>query len=225
MQLTFPDPRTALHFATQFALQTSGIAWRWNLIMAFIWMLRLAVSFHKCYPQGSLERSLVGTLCACTGCAHQSTAMLSWYPVGWGQHELGKAQLILCDLIACMVIVLLARTHVAFPVVFSPFLVFAVHGWAIPFASCRLVADIYLHLVNMLVLLLLMIEQAVSTGVALSWIRALTCLTLASILPAVTNLLFEARCRSAFMRNRGQLHLLGAFWHKACWLALCQPKS
>lgn len=70
--------------------------------------------------------------------------MLSWYRVGWGQHELGKAQLILCDLIACMVIVLLARTHVAFPVVFGPFLVFAVHGWAIPFAGCCLVADIYL---------------------------------------------------------------------------------
>ena len=116
--------------------------------------------------------------------------MLSWYRVGWGQHEKGKAQLIMCDLTACMVIVLLARTHVAFPVVFSPLLVFAVHGWAIPFASCRLVSDIYLHLLNMLVLLLLMNEQAVSTGVALGWIHALTCLTLASILPAVANLIF-----------------------------------
>ena len=193
--------------------------------MAFIWMLRLAVSFHKCYPQGSVKCSLVGTLCACMGCAHQSTAMLSWYRVGWGQHEKGKAQLIMCDLTACMVIVLLARTHVAFPVVFSPLLVFAVHGWAIPFASCRLVSDIYLHLLNMLVLLLLMIEKAVSTGVAFSWLHALTCLTLASILPAVANLLFEARCRAAFMRNRGQLHLLGTFWHTACWLARCQLQS
>lgn len=151
--------------------------------------------------------------------------MLSWYRVGWGQHEKGKAQLIVCDLTACMVIVLLARTRVAFPLVFSPFLVFAVHGWAIPFASCRLVSDIYLHLLNMLVLLLLMIEQAVSTGVALSWIHALTCLTMASILPALANLLFEARCRAAFMRSRGQLHLLGTFWHKACWLARCQSQS
>ena len=177
MGLTFPNPRTEVQFAKQFALKTSGIAWRWNLIMAFIWMLRLklAVSFHKCCPQFSIICSLVGTLCVCMGCAHQCTAMLSWYRVGWGQHERGKAQFTLCDLTACMVIVLLARTHVAFPVVFDPWLMFAVHGWAIPFASCHLVADIYLHLLNMLVLLLLLIEEAVSTGVAFSWIQALTC--------------------------------------------------
>lgn len=187
--------------------------------MAVIWMLRLGVSFHKCLPQGAIGCTLVGLLCACMASAHQCCVVLSWYRVGWGMHEEGKARFVLCDLTACMTLVILARNHVAFPVVFSPVLVFAIHGWAIPFAGCRLVADIYLHLLNLLVLVLLLVESQMSTLQSISWLNFIACVMLASVLPGIANLLYEARCRAAFAQSRAELHQLSRFWSDAAWLS------
>ena len=129
MWLTFSDPTTEQQFIRQFALITTGAAWKMNVVMASIWLLRLTVSYQKCSPQGAVGCSVIGLLCALLSSCHQCTAVLSWYRVGWGTHEAGKARYILCDLTGCMVIVLLARGHVAAPVVLSPFLVFVLHGW------------------------------------------------------------------------------------------------
>ena len=183
-----------------------------NVVMAMLWISRLAISYQRCMPHGAIGCSVVGVICAVMNSCHQCTAVLSWYRVGWGMHETGKARYILCDLTACMVLVLLARDHVHFPVVFSPVLVFTLHGWAIPFAGCRLAVDIYLHALNMLVLMLLMLEQHWSKIQGLSLSTVIAGVTIACILPGIANMLFEARCRVDFMRSRGELHLLNSFW-------------
>ena len=212
MILTFPDTRTERQFASQFALRTTEIAWVMNVVMATLWISRLAISYQRCYPQGAVGCSVVGVICAMMCSCHQCTAVLSWYRVGWGMDETGKARYILCDLTACMVLVILARNHVAFPVVFSPVLLFTLHGWAIPFAGCRVAVNIYLHGLNMLVLMMLMLEQHWSKIAGLSLSTVLAGVTIACILPGTANVLFEARCRVDFMRSRGELHLLNSFW-------------
>ena len=182
------------------------------MVMAVIWILRLAVSYQKCTPQGAIGCSMVGCICSMMSSCHQCAAVLSWYRVGWGMRETGKARYILCDLTACMVIVILARDHVSFPVVFSPILVFTLHGWAVPFASCRLAVDIYLHALNLFVLMMLMLEQHMSAAAGLAWSKVLAGVTCACIVPGIANTLFEARCRAAFMHSRGELHLMNSFW-------------
>ena len=219
MSLSFPDQETEQVFASRFARTMTGVAWRMNVVMAAIWMLRLAIGYQKCSPQGAVGCSLVGVLCAMMSACHQCTAVLSYHRVGWGLHEAGKACYILCDLTACMIITILAKDHVRFPIMFSPVLVFALHGWAVPFAGCRLAVDIYLHALNFFVLMLLMTDRQLRT------LPSVTCVTLslsvifALIVPGSANVLYEARCRAAFMRSRGELNTLSSFWSKAASLS------
>ncbi len=221
MDLIFLDPETEHLFASQFASTTTGVAWRMNVVMAVVWMLRLAISYQKCSPQGAVGCSLVGVICAMMSACHQCTAVLSWYRVGWGLHEAGKACYILCDLSACMIIVILAHDHVGFPVVFSPVFVFVLHGWAVPFAGCRLAVDINLHALNMFVLMLLMTDQQLRSSVSCSWITVVSSVIFALILPGSVNVLYEARCRAEFVQSSGHLNLLNSFWSTAASLSYC----
>ena len=219
MSLSFPDPETELVFASRFSSTMTGVAWKMNLVMAIIWMLRLAIGYQKCSPQGAVGCSLVGVLCAMMSACHQCTAVLSYHRVGWGLHEAGKACYILCDLTACMIIVLLAKDHVGFPIVFSPVLVFALHGWAVPFAGCRLAVDVYLHALNLFVLLLLMTDQQLRTLPGVSCVTLFLSVIFALVLPGSANVLYEARCRAEFIRSRGEVNTLNSFWSKTARLS------
>ena len=194
-------------------------------MMAVIWMLRLAIGYQKCSPQGTVGCSLVGVMCAMMSACHQCTAVLCYHRVGWGLHEAGKACYILLDLTACMIIVILARDHVGFPIVFSPVLVFALHGWAVPFAGCRLAVDMYLHALNIFVLMLLMTDQQLRKLPSVSCVTLLSSAIFALIVPGSANVLYEARCRAEFMQSRGQVNTLSSFWSNAAKLSFFMYRS
>ena len=214
MALVFHDVQLEETFAGEFALETVGVSWKLNLIMAVVWMIRLLVGFRQCTPQTSLICSVVALLCASMSSLHQCCSVMSWYRVGWGIKEKGKAQFLLCDLAHCMALVLLVRgTKMSWPAIFDPALVFALHGWAIPFAGCRLIADIHMHVLNMFVLILLTIENAAHKSVVPSWPSMTMLVLVASILPLLVNIRFEAVCRKRFLlRRRQQRQSLGQFW-------------
>ena len=216
-RLTFPDAEAEKDFALHLTMQTLGVSWKLNVVMAVVWMLRLLITSRRCTPQAALGCTVVGLMCASMSSIHQCCAVMSWYRVGWGTRERGKSAFLLSDLTACMVLVILTRGRVDFPIVFQPALVFTLHGWAILFAGCRLVADVYLHILNLMVLILLSVEQAMHQTFGLSWLSFIILLLIASIFPLLANIQFEARCRKAFLARHARSDMLGDFWSSASW--------
>ena len=214
-RLTFPDAEAEREFALHLTLQTLGVSWKLNVVMAMVWMLRLLITSSRCMPQAALGCTMVSLMCASMSSIHQCCAVMSWYRVGWGTRERGKSAFLLSDLTACMVLVILTRGRVNFPIVFQPALVFTLHGWAILFAGCRLIADIYLHILNLMVLILLSAEQAMHHNFDISWLSLTVLLLMASIFPLLANIRFEARCRKAFLARRARSDMLGDFWSSA----------
>ena len=99
----------------------------------------------------------------------------------------------------------------------SPIVMYSVHGWSVPFAGFRFVADIFLHALNLQIYAIIRLQHewirvgpvdilgALNTG---CWMFCLD-----GLLPLMVNLFYEANVRSAFLASRGlSQRELGRFW-------------
>lgn len=210
MQFTFQDRGAEAHFALYFSERVFGTAWLLTVLMALVWLTRVTVVYLHCKPPFSPGCTIVGLTCAFMGLAHTYIAVSSSH-FNMRLKERAKAQLIVLDLTACMFVVLLSDGQQSFPILFSPVMVYVIHGWMVPFGGCRLVADMLLHSLNLMVLTILQLDAS-SRGSSLTWQSCVVLVLACCLLPLCVNMVHEARYRVRFMRQQRQHFNASPLW-------------
>lgn len=143
--------------------------------------------------------------------------------------ESRKAKLLLLDAVVCMITVV---TYVGrhdgskstLLLLSSPFVLYAIHGWSIPFAGFRFVADLYLHTLCLQMYVILQIQQEwMHAGLRNYWVipgRAALAFCVCSVIPLLVNLCYEASVRSSYLHmRRVPPRRLGHFWRSILMLS------
>lgn len=221
MRFTFRDKELEADFAAYFGTRQSQTSFLLSAVMALVWTARFGSLQNRNVPFAAMLSAIYTTMIV----VHTSSAVTILRNASVCSSETRKAKIWILDTTACMLTVILCigrgdlkhgpKSSVL--LVSSPLVVYSIHGWSVPFAGFRLVADLYLHAINLQVYITMKIQQeraqdgpcnvlaVLKTGCVLFCIN--------SIIPLMVNLVYEARIRSAFLAQRGlSQQTLPYFW-------------
>ena len=222
MDLTFRNQELEADFAAYFGHRCRPSTFLLSAIMTVVWTTRVSNIQGTSLPfMGMLSAiDLMMTV------VHAFSVVTILYNASVCCSETRKARIWVLDAVACMFTVILfveredLRWDGAKPsllLVSSPIIVYSIHGWSVPFAGFRLVADLCLHALNLQVYIIMKFQQ--------EWARAdptdilavvkTSCVAFCfnSIAPLMVNLVYEANVRSAFLAQRGlSQRKLSGFW-------------
>ena len=215
---TFDSKEFEAEFAAHFGLRCSTPSFLLCTVMALIWMTRLS-SLQTKVVSFSLPLSCMFAIMAAL---HSFNAVAILRNAAVCCSESRKAKLLLLDAVVCMITVV---TYVgrhdgsrsSLLLLSSPFILYAIHGWSIPFAGFRFVADLYLHGLCLQIYVILQMQQEwMHSGLSNYWIipgRALLAFCVCSLVPLLVNLCYEANVRLSFLNmRRVSPRQLGRFW-------------
>lgn len=214
---TFDTKEFEAEFAAHFGIRCSIPSFLLSTVMALIWTTRLI----------SLQTRVVSfnapLSCTFAGMAalHSFNAVAILRNAAVCCSESRKAKLLLLDAMVCMITVI---TYVgrqedikSSALLSSPFVLYAIHGWSIPFAGFRFVADLFLHSLCLQIYVILQLQQAsMHAGLTNYWIiprRAVLAFCACSLIPLLVNLCYEANVRLSYLNmRRVSPRRLGRFW-------------
>ena len=222
MGLTFRNKELEADFAAYFGFRCRVPSFLLSAVMTLVWTTSFSSLQNKDVPFVMVLSAIHMTMTL----IHAFIAVTILRNASVCCSESRKAKIWVLDAIACMFTVILfferedLRRHGAKPsllLVSSPMVVYSIHGWSVPFAGFRLIADLCLHALNLQVYITMKIQQ--------EWVRSdpvdlLACLKtgllafcLNCLLPLMVNLVYEANVRSAFLAQRGlSQRRLRPFW-------------
>ena len=221
MRLTFREKELEADFAAYFGFRQAQTSFLLSAVMTLVWTARLGSLQNKNVPLVALLSAIYTTMIT----VHISSAVTILRNASVCSPETRKAKIWLLDLVACMSTVILwvgrgdlkHGSKSSLLLVSSPLIVYSIHGWSVPFAGFRLVADLLLHALNLQVYILMKIQQEWAQDDPLNVLAVLKtgfilfCFN--SILPLMINLMYEAHVRSAFLAQRGlSQQRLPYFW-------------
>lgn len=223
-QLTFRNAELEADFASYFGFRCRVPSFLLAAVLTLIWATRLSSLHDAAFP----FRVILSVVFATMTMIHCFTAIAILRNASVCCSESRKAKLLVLNAMACMITVVmfveredLGRhgSKVSLLWVSSPIVVYSIHGWSVPFAGFRFVADIFLHALNLQIYVIMRVQHewirpgpadilgALSTGFVMFCVDAL--------LPLMLNLFYEANVRSAFLASRGlSQRRLGLFWLK-----------
>lgn len=221
MRLTFQDEELEADFAAYFGFRQSHTSFLLSAIMTLVWAARFANLQIKNVPFATMLSALYTTMII----IHTSIAVSILRNASVCSSETRKAKIWLLDAIACMFTVILCvgrgdlrhEPKPSYLLVSSPVVVYSIHGWSVPFAGFRLIADLSLHALNLQVYITMKIQQEWAQGGPIDMLAVLKtgCVLFCfnSIIPLVVNLVYEANVRSIFLAHRGMSQQrLPLFW-------------
>lgn len=220
MRLTFRDKALEADFAAYFGFRQSQTTFLLSAVMTLVWAARLGSLQNKNVPFVAMLSAIYTTMII----VHTSVAVTILRNASVCSSETTKAKFWLLDAIACMftVILFVGREdlkHEPKPsllLVSSPAVVYSIHGWSVPFAGFRLVADFFLHALNLQAYITMRVQQEWALGNPIDVLAVLKtgCIVFCnSIIPLLVNLVYEANVRSAFLAQRGlSQQTMPCFW-------------
>ena len=221
MRLTFRDKALEADFAAYFGFRQSQTTFLLSAVMTLVWVARFGSLQTKNVPFGAMLSAVYTTMII----VHTSVAVIILRNASVCSSETRKARIWLLDAMACMftVILFVEREDLrhepkrSLLLVSSPVIVYSIHGWSVPFAGFRLVADLFLHALNLQAYVTMKIQQKWVQGGPIDVLGDLKtgCIVFCfnSIIPFLVNLVYEANVRSAFLAQRGlSQQILPYFW-------------
>lgn len=223
MGLTFADKDLEAEFAAHFGFRCRVPSFLLTTVMAVIWLTRLSSLHTRLLP----FKAVLSTVFAIMAVTHSFCALAILRNAAVCSSERRKAKILVVDALACMITVMMyvEREELirhgrksSLLLVSSPFVVYSIHGWSVPFAGFRLVADISLHILNLQIYLFMRVQQEwVHEGPSDYWAvakSAMTAFCVCSVVPLMINLFYEAHVRSQYLNmRRCRQSQMGRFWH------------
>ncbi len=222
MPLTFGSTELEAEFAAYFGSRCRVPSFLLSTVMALIWMTRLSSLQTRLVP----FRAALSAIFAILAAVHSFNAFAILCNATVCCSESRKAKVLVMDALACMVTVVMyvERQELAIDgskssmlLVSSPFVVYSIHGWSVPFAGFRFVADLFLHTLNLQIYLIMRLQQEwMRAGPADFWAAFTTAIPIfciCSLIPLMINLFYEANVRSAYLTERRlSQRRMGRFW-------------
>ncbi len=222
MSLTFRSKELEAEFAAYFGFRCRVPSFLLSTFMALIWMTGLFSLQTRVIP----FRVGLSSIFAIMAAVHSFNAVTILRNAAVCCSEKTKAKMLVLDALACMfTVVLFVERHElkisgnkpSLLLVSSPFVVYAIHGWSVPFAGFRFVADLFLHSLNVQIYVIMRIQQEWMRSSPIDYQsaagRAFSAFCVCSIIPLMVNLFYEANVRSVYLTMRGLPHRqLGGFW-------------
>ena len=211
MRLTFVSKELEADFAAYFGIRHRQTSFLLSTVMALVWAARLGSLQNKHVPFVAMLSAVYMTMVI----VHTFGAITVLRDASVCCSETRKAKVWLVDAIACMftVILFVGRADVkheptpSLLLVSSPIVVYSIHGWSVPFAGFRLVADMSLHALNLQAYMTMKIQQEWARGGPIDVVAVLktacAAFCFSSIFPLMVNVVYEANIRSAFLAQRG----------------------
>ena len=212
MELTFRDKELEADFAAYFGFRCRLPTFLLSAVMTMVWTTRFASVQDKNFPFVTMlsaiymAMTVVHAFCAVSMLRDGSVCC----------SETRKAKLWVLDAVVCMftVIMFVERhdlkrqgTKPSLLLVSSPMVVYSIHGWSVPFAGFRLIADFCLHALNLQVFITMKFQQEWSRADPIDMLAVLKtgCLAFCfnTFIPLMVNLVYEGNVRSAFLTQRG----------------------
>ena len=211
MALTFRNKELEADFAAYFGLRHCQTSCLLSVVMTLVWTARFGSLHIHSIPFVTMLTAIYSTMTT----VHAFTAVAILRNASVCCSESRKAKIWVLDAIACMFTVIMfvdqedstrQGSKPSLLLVSLPIVVYSVHGWSIPFAGFRLVADLCLHALNLQVYVIMKFQQ--------EWVRNGSIDTLAvlkmgcvafccnTLIPLTLNLVYEANVRSAFLTHR-----------------------
>ena len=212
MELTFRNKELEADFAAYFGYRCRLTTFLLSAVMTVVWTTRFSSIQSKNMPFVSMLSAIHIFMAA----VHAFSVVTILRNASVCCSETRKAKIWVLDAVACMFTVILfverddLRWHDTKPsllLVSSPIVVYSIHGWAVPFAGFRLIADLCLHALNLQMYIIMKFQQewACAEPTDMLGVIETGCVAFCfnSIVPLMVNLVYEANIRSAFLTQHG----------------------